>query len=176
MLFTGDGGIYRNTTPNNPDCQNPNWVQPNITPHATWLWGFDGLRLGPGQHAITYGLQDDGGWAATNVAEGFSPPTPNWNNYVCCDINDNEQAAGITSSRWRGFFRREISWQFQLFLRDEFGNNGNTIGNYPSTAQVNGFKNGKDIVAFAQAASSSTWRTVFISPTTSMSARLLGLP
>jgi hypothetical protein len=145
MLFTGDGGIYRNTTPNNPDCQNPNWVQPNITPHATWLWGFDGLRLGPGQHAITYGLQDDGGWAATNVAEGFSPPTPNWNNYVCCDINDNEQAAGIILSVEGSFAGAR---QFQLFLRDEFGNNGNTIGNYPSTAQVNGFKNGKDIVAF----------------------------
>jgi hypothetical protein len=145
MLFTGDGGIYRNTTPNNPGCQNPNWVQPNITPHATWLWGFDGVRLGPGRHAITFGLQDDGGWAATNAAEGFSPPPANWNNYVCCDINANAEAAGGVFSV-EGFFQGARA--FQLFARDQLGNNGNFINNYPSAAQVNGFKNGKDIIAF----------------------------
>ena len=145
MLFTGDGGIYRNTTPDNPRCQTPNWVQPNITTHATWIWGFDGVRLGPGQHAVTYGLQDDGGWAATNVAEGHNPPPANWNNYVCCDINDNAEAAGRVFSI-EGFFTGARA--FQLFNRDQLGNNGNFIANYPSAAQVNGFKNGKDIIAF----------------------------
>ena len=143
-LYTGDGGIYRNTSPNNPSCQNPNWTQPNITPHATWIWGFDGLRLGPGQHTITYGLQDDGGWAATNVAEGFNPPPPNWNNYTCCDIVHNTEAAGKVMSV-EGFFTGARTFQF--FIRDQNGNNGNIIPNYPSAGQVLGLKNGKDIAS-----------------------------
>ena len=145
MMYTGDGGIYRNTGPNNPACQNANWRQPNITPHATWVWGFDGLRLGPGQHTITYGLQDDGGWAATDVFEGHGAPLPSWNNYTCCDIVHNTESSGKVLSG-EGFFSGFRT--FQLFIRDQNGNNGNQIPNYPSNGQVQGLKNGKDVGAF----------------------------
>jgi hypothetical protein len=144
ILFNGDGGIYRNTKINNPDCQTPNWVQPNITPHATWIWGFDAVRLGPGRHAIVYGLQDDGGWASTNVIEGDAP-NPNWNNYTCCDIFHNAQVGGKILSV-EGFFSTSPRG-FQLFIRDQDGNNANQIPNYPSTAQLSVFKNGRDIAS-----------------------------
>ncbi len=145
-LYTADGGVYRNTNPNNPGCQNPGWVQPNITPHATWIWGFDGVRVGPGQHALTYGLQDDGGYAATNVAEGQNPLPANWNNYTCCDIFHNAQAAGKILSV-EGFCPT-CARGFQLFIRDRDGSNSNQIPNYPSAAQLNVFKNGRDIAEF----------------------------
>src|SRR3954447_17399098 len=79
-LFANDGGVFRNTNINNPGCQTPQWTQVTNTPHATWLFGMGGIQQVPGSHALASGLQDDGGWAATAVAEGHSPPTPNWNN------------------------------------------------------------------------------------------------
>ena len=90
-IFSNDGGVYVNTTGNNPNCQTPNWDQPAITPHATWVWGMDGIRLSPGVHALSVGLQDNGGFAATLAVEGHNPPTPNWNNYNCCDLLHNTQ-------------------------------------------------------------------------------------
>jgi hypothetical protein len=121
MLYTGDGGIYRNTNPNNPGCQNGNWVQPNITPHATWLWGFDGVPVSPGRHALTYGLQDDGGWAATNVAEGYNPPPANWNNYVCChrglcqrELQPRWLSIDPEGTGWRGWNHGQPSFKSGL--------------------------------------------------------------
>ena len=35
-VFSSDGGVYRNTD-NGADCVNPDWEQPNVTPHALWL-------------------------------------------------------------------------------------------------------------------------------------------
>jgi hypothetical protein len=145
MLYTGDGGIYRNTRPNNPDCQSASWTQPNITPHATWIWGFDGLRTGNGNHAITYGLQDDGGYAATNVKEGHNPPTPNWNNYTCCDIFGNTHA-GDKIVDMEGFCPT-CSRGFKMYTRNQDGGGDSEINNYPSSAQVIVFANGKEIAA-----------------------------
>ncbi len=140
-LFSGDGSIFRNTNGLNPGCQGPNWTQPNITPHATWLWAFDGQRLSPGTHALTYGLQDDGGYAANNVQEGFSPPIPSWNTYTCCDIMINEEGPGEILSL-EGFF--STGRNFQLFTRNQDGSNSNQIANYPSPQPVPAFVNGKD--------------------------------
>src|SRR6185436_15366263 len=52
LLFTNDGGVYRNLVSNSPGCQTPTWEQPNVTPHATWLFGFDGVQQLPGIHGI----------------------------------------------------------------------------------------------------------------------------
>jgi hypothetical protein len=134
-LFSSDGGVFRNTKINNPDCQTPSWTQPTITPHATWLFGMDGIRQIPSIHAVTYGLQDDGGWAATAVAEGHNPPPPDWNNYTCCDIDQNTHGATILSLE--GFFGGARS--FLLFRRDRAGNNPNQISPYPSPALLAGF-------------------------------------
>jgi hypothetical protein len=139
-FYSGDGGVFRNTNPNNPGCQGPSWSAPTITPHATWLWGFDGVRLSPGTHALTYGLQDDGGWAATNAAEGFNPPTPNWNNYTCCDILHNSEGAGKVLSLEGQYAPPH---PFKLYIRNQDGGGGNEIPNYPSAQNFTRFESGK---------------------------------
>jgi hypothetical protein len=144
-LFTNDGGIYVNQRVNNPSCQDPSWEQPNVTPHATWIWGFDGRRLSPGTHAITYGLQDDGGFAATNVAEGHNPPSPNWNNYACCDVSDNSEDSGNLLSL-EGFFSPGRA--FRLNRRNQDGGGGGEISNYPSAGTFSGFDSGKGNARF----------------------------
>jgi hypothetical protein len=144
-LFTNDGGIYVNERVNNPSCQGPSWEQPNITPHATWIWGFEGRRLSPGNHAITYGLQDNGGYAATNVAEGYNPPAPNWNNYTCCDVSDNsEDSGGLLSLEGQANEGRA----FRLNRRDQDGGGDDEISNYPSAGTFSAFDNGKGNARF----------------------------
>lgn len=144
-LFSSDGGVYRNLTINNPGCQNPNWEQPTITPHATWLWGMDGVLVAPGLHVLTYGLQDDGGYAATTVFEGHNPPTPNWNNYTCCDVLHNSEGAGKVLSLEGSF---TTGRQFPLFIRNRDGSGGNQIPNYPSAGTFTRFESGKQNVPF----------------------------
>jgi hypothetical protein len=145
-LFTSDGGVYRNLEINDPRCHNPTWEQPNITPHATWVWGFGGLRLGPGQHEITYGLQDAGAYSGLNVAESYNPPPVNWNNYVCCDVSDNSQGPGRILSL-EGFFNPGRA--FRLFRRNPDGSGASEIPNYPSTAAISGFDSGNGNARFS---------------------------
>jgi hypothetical protein len=148
-VYSGDGGIYRNTNPNNPGCQGPSWTQPNITPHATWLWGFDGVRVSQGQHALTYGLQDDGGWAATNVAEGQNPPGPNWNNYTCCDLMHNTEGAGkiVAIEGCSGGTCAPAG--FPLILRNQDGSSGGELSTYPSGQRLfTPFNNGRENTPF----------------------------
>ena len=128
-VFSNDGGVYVNTTGNNPGCQVPNWEQPVITPHATWLWGMDGLRLSPGVHALTFGLQDNGGFAATLAFEGHNPPTPNWNNYNCCDVLHNTQG-GTRMLSLQGL--RSVGRGFRLIMRGRDGSGETEIANYPT--------------------------------------------
>ncbi len=144
-LFSSDGGVYRNTKRSNPDCQGPEWDQPTITPHATWLWGMDGARVGAGLHAVTYGLQDAGGWAATNVAEGHNPPGPNWNNYTCCDVLHNSQGPDRILSLDGQF---NSGRAFRLNLRNRDGGGGGEISNYPSSANFTRFESGRQNVPF----------------------------
>ena len=146
-VFSGDGGVFRNTNTNNPGCQSPSWTQPNITPHATWPWGFDGVKVSRGQHALTYGLQDDGGWAATNVAEGHNPPTPNWNNYTCCDLMHNTEGAGDILAI-EGFCPSCGHGGFPLDVRNQAGGGGGEISNYPSARPFAAFTNGRENVPF----------------------------
>jgi hypothetical protein len=144
-IFSSDGGVYFNTTRNNPACQIPNWDQPAITPHATWLWGMDGLRLLPGIHALTYGLQDNGGFAATNVIEGHNPPAPNWNNYTCCDVLHNTQG-GTRMLSLQG--ASSTGRAFRLFMRDRDGSNGSEIPNYPTAQNFSRFESGNQNMPF----------------------------
>lgn len=144
-IFTNDGGVYLNSGVNNPGCQDPSWDQPSITPHATWLWGLDGRRLSPGIHALTYGLQDDGGYAATNVAENHNPPTANWNNYTCCDISDNSADNGTFLSA-EGF--APPPRVIQLFVRNQDGGGDDEIANYPSNGTITPFNSGNGNARF----------------------------
>lgn len=145
-LFTSDGGIFVNTVSGIPDCQNPSWRQPNITPHATWIFGFDGIKSGD-THALNYGLQDNGGYAATNVAEGYSPPSPNWNNYFCCDVSNNASQPGSILSV-EGSHGPPATRAFTLEIRNLDGGGRSEVGNYPSAGTFNRSTSGKQVVGF----------------------------
>jgi hypothetical protein len=147
-LFSSDGGIFLNTDPNNPSCQNPSWRQPTITPHATWIFGFDGVQSGS-THALTYGLQDNGGYAATNVAEGYSPPAPNWNNYFCCDVSNNASQPGNILSV-EGSHNPPAPRRFTLEIRNPDGGGRNELSTYPSAGNFNRSTSGKQVAGFGQ--------------------------
>jgi len=84
-LFSSDGGVYFNTLTMGPGCQNPAWEQPNITPHALWLFALDGAdQAGATAEDLYFGLQDNGTYASTNA--GLASPT--WTNVDCCDGHD----------------------------------------------------------------------------------------
>ncbi len=81
VLMSSDGGVYYNTD-TTADCQNPDWEQPNITPHALWPFSMSGSdRAGAGSEDLYFGNQDNGLFGTT-TATGASP---SWHNEVCCD-------------------------------------------------------------------------------------------
>jgi uncharacterized repeat protein (TIGR01451 family) len=84
MIVSSDGGVYRNTDLG-ADCQNPDWEQPTVSPHAMWLLGMDGAnQAGTSAEDLYFGLQDAGSWATTTAGAA----TPTWSNKDCCDVFD----------------------------------------------------------------------------------------
>lgn len=84
VLFSSDGGMYRNTD-GGGDCHNPDWEQANAGLHDTWLWAMGGAQqAGASAEDLYFGLQDSGSWASTDA--GAASPT--WSNKDCCDIFD----------------------------------------------------------------------------------------
>jgi len=161
LLFTNDGGIYRNLLINSPGCETPSWEQPNSTTHATWVFGFDGAQNAPGQHAIYYGLQDDGSWGTVNAQEGPINPVPNWNNNACCDVGSDAAQSDLILDV-EGFFGPPRP--FQLFRRGPNFTGGGQIPNYPSTGNFGSFISGREVVrignnAFAIALSDAAYFT-----------------
>lgn len=86
VLFSSDGGVYFNTREASPDCHRPFWQQPNVTPHALWLWALAGADQ-PGVLAedLYFGNQDNGSFGTTNAGA----PSPTWTNRDCCDAFDD---------------------------------------------------------------------------------------
>lgn len=84
MLFSSDGGVYRNTDLGT-DCQNPDWEQPDRTPHALWLYAMAGVdQAGNTAEDLYFGVQDNGTYASTNAGAG----SPTFSNRHCCDSFD----------------------------------------------------------------------------------------
>jgi len=84
MIFSSDGGVYYNTDLGT-DCQNPNWEQPNVGPHALWVYGMAGVnQAGDTTEGLFFGAQDNGPWASINVGAA----SPSWSNKDCCDVFD----------------------------------------------------------------------------------------
>ena len=82
-IYSCDGGVYFNEDNTSPGCHDPNWEQPNITPHGLWLWTMSGVDV-PGDEVeehIYMGNQDNGPFGATDGGAGL----PLWNNSRCCD-------------------------------------------------------------------------------------------
>ena len=83
-LFSSDGGVYHNTD-FGADCHNPNWEQPNTTPHSLMLWAMDGAdEAGDPAEDLYFGTQDNGSFGTINAGAG----SPSWTNSNCCDVFD----------------------------------------------------------------------------------------
>ncbi|HEY0680188.1 MAG TPA: sialidase family protein [Chitinophagaceae bacterium] len=146
LLFANDGGVYRNLSINSPNCMTPLWEQPNVTPHATWLFGFDGVAQGvPLLHGIYYGMQDNGLFGTIGALEGPSGAVPAWNNADCCD-GGSHAAQSNTIAYIQGAYSPGRS--FRLFRKDaNYGGGGfGEIPNYPSTGNFAAFKSGRELV------------------------------
>jgi photosystem II stability/assembly factor-like uncharacterized protein len=84
LMFSSDGGVYRNTD-TGADCHSPKWEQPDVSPHATWLYTMDAAhQAGVNSEDLYFGLQDNGAWASRRA--GASKPS--WHNAACCDVFD----------------------------------------------------------------------------------------
>ena len=82
VLFSNDGGVYRNTRATHPACQTPAWDQPERTPRSLWLWNLSGAALSGAGQEEAYMLAQDNGAIGTRTAAS-TPPT--WNHSECCD-------------------------------------------------------------------------------------------
>ena len=82
VLFSSDGGVFRNTLTTSPGCHTPAWTQPTVTPHGLRQYAFDGVhRPGATPEDIYLANQDDGTFGTTNG--GASAVA--WNTENCCD-------------------------------------------------------------------------------------------
>ncbi len=137
MIFSSDGGVYRNTNLG-AGCQSPSWAQPNKTPHATWVWSMTGVHLpGAANEGLYYGLQDDGPWGTTTAGAA----TPAWHNEVCCDSFDvaAEPSRVLYSDCCYG------GRATQLFLAGSGMTGSAQINSYPADGLVEAFQFGEGI-------------------------------
>lgn len=85
ILMSSDGGVYYNTD-RGEDCQNPNWEQPDVTPHALWMWTLSGAdQAGLEAEDLYFGNQDNGVFGTINAGA----ESPDWSNDICCDGFDS---------------------------------------------------------------------------------------
>ena len=131
--FANDGGVYRNLRSTNPNCQNPHWDQPAITPHGTWLFGMDGAQMAQGVHGIYYGLQDNGLWGANNATEATGA-LPSWTNPECCDAVDIAAQTNLFLYTLGSFGSGRA---FRVYKREDDFSDKEEIPNYPSNGTIN---------------------------------------
>jgi uncharacterized repeat protein (TIGR01451 family) len=84
-VYSSDGGVYYNTD-NGADCVNPNWEQPNVTPHAVWPFAMAGFnRAGNAAEDLYTSLQDNGTFANTSAGDAVGTVQGAWHIDACCD-------------------------------------------------------------------------------------------
>ena len=75
IMFSSDGGVFLNKVSTSPACQSPQWIQPNITPHALWLFTMSGASAsGTPERDVYFGTQDNGLFGT----RGADLPKPSW--------------------------------------------------------------------------------------------------
>ena len=85
VLYSSDGGVYRNVSDEQPDCHDPKFLAVNTGLHAQLLLGMAGShRAGAAAEGIHEVLQDVGMFATTNA--GATPPA--WTHGAGGDIFD----------------------------------------------------------------------------------------
>jgi photosystem II stability/assembly factor-like uncharacterized protein len=86
IAMSSDGGVFLNTQLGNPSCHDPKWMQPQVTPHALWLFGMRSAHAASGNGINLYfGNQDNGTYASTDAQNA----SPTWSNQDCCDSTDD---------------------------------------------------------------------------------------
>ncbi len=81
LLMSSDGGVYYNTDASG-DCHNPDWEQPDVTPHGLWMWAMTGVdRSGGEAEDLYFGNQDNGVFGTLDAGAA----SPAWHNEICCD-------------------------------------------------------------------------------------------
>ena len=81
LLMSSDGGVYFNTD-TSADCHNPNWEQPDVTPHGLWMFAMAGVdRAGEAAEDLYFGNQDNGVFGTLDAGAA----APAWHNEICCD-------------------------------------------------------------------------------------------
>jgi len=92
LLFSSDGGVYYNTD-DTADCHNPNWEQPDVTPHGLWPFAMSGAdQAGAANEDLYFGNQDNGVFGTVDAGND----SPSWHNEICCDgFDTGAESAGI---------------------------------------------------------------------------------
>ncbi len=85
VFYSSDGGVYYNTRTTSPGCHDPDWEQPDVTPHGLWLWDLDGAnRPGSNEEYLYLGAQDNGAFITDNAGAA----KPAWLNPAYGDVFD----------------------------------------------------------------------------------------
>ena len=139
VMYSSDGGIYYNTLSASPACHSPAWEQPNVTPHALWLFAMAGADQ-PGSEAedLYFGNQDTGTFASTTA--GAEDPAVT--NPRCCDGFDV-----VAESNRVLYTRCCFGGATRLFLRNPGMLGGGQVNNYPPGA-LRAFRNIESIALF----------------------------
>ena len=83
VILASDGGTYTNTITGASACQQPKWIQSDVTTRGLWLWSLSGADIpnSLAREALYMAAQDDGSFATLDAGTA----TPNWVNPDCCD-------------------------------------------------------------------------------------------
>ena len=141
MLFSSDGGVYRNTDLG-ADCQDPDWDQPTVTPHALWLFGMTGVdRAGVEAEDVYFGTQDNGAFGT--ITAGAASPT--WHNEVCCDAFDLAADANRVVFSAGSF---SVGRAFRLFIAGAGMVASAEINTYPADGLLTQFNTDESLANF----------------------------
>lgn len=125
VLMSSDGGVYYNTD-TTADCHNPDWDQPNVTPHGLWPFSMSGNDRAGNAEDLYFGNQDNGLFGTINISD----PAPTWHNELCCDGFDTagDDAGAVFSICCFGGGGRST----QLIRTQPGFVSGAAINNYPA--------------------------------------------
>jgi hypothetical protein len=104
LLYSSDGGIFRNTKDDDPDCHDPTFKAANWGLHAQLLLGMAGAQRPSIKAPDVYmALQDNGLFATLNAGPGVPP----WTHGACCDVFDvvadaTQSIVNDGARLWRG--------------------------------------------------------------------------
>lgn len=135
VMTSSDGGVYY-LDPSVADCQTPAFMEPDVAPHAAWLWGMDGANQPGGSVDLYFGTQDIGEWGSRN-AEASVPIT-----WVDLGGDDSFGIAADTS--------RVVYYHYggALFLRDPGLQGGGPVNLPAACSSLVMFRYAPDVARF----------------------------